>query len=279
MKRIQIGITIALVVLGVSLFLVMGPGKEPVGQAKEPVGQAMTQEEIVEDLTARLIEQGVPIKSVKITSTSGTPFETIDIPIAIEFVLQRSSSESDRIALHKHSILREVDLTQKLGLEVGVITVVVVNTQGELISQGSVVTREDITSEFDPPHKLDNDSVAALLRQELDLCGMSLEKLDVYLDRHDLRWAAFDVEVPDIETANAALGTFMWKIRTTVEALNANQGTKVAVYQLNVSTTEGQPLLKYVNDLQLRRESWWQPDELTEDWFPHPPLEGPPPAE
>ncbi|GEM_PF-2683880 len=33
----------------------------------------------------------------------------------------------------------------------------------------------------------------------------------------------------------------------------------------------GQLLLKYVLDLQLDSESWWQIDGLTQSWFPSPP--------
>ena len=35
----------------------------------------------------------------------------------------------------------------------------------------------------------------------------------------------------------------------------------------------GQLLLKYVLDLQLDSESWWQIDGLTQAWFPSPPSE------
>lgn len=262
MKRIHIVIMIALVVLGVSLFNI-------IGQEKGTASQAMTQEEIVDNLTERLIQQGVPIKSAKITSDAS--FGTI-----IEFVLQ-SSSEGDRVApddpLYEHAVRREVDLAQERGLKVKAVKVTFVNTQGKLICGGTVVTKEGMISQFDTPSKLDNDTVVDLLRQELDLCGMSLDKLDVSLDPGGIRWATVHLQVPDIETANAGIPDFMWKIRNTVEALNANQGTQIAIYQVNLTTTQGEPLLRYVNDLQLEREHWWQADELTKEWFPHPPAE------
>lgn len=36
--------------------------------------------------------------------------------------------------------------------------------------------------------------------------------------------------------------------------------------------TNDEPLLNYVRDIQLANETWWQADDLTKDWFPHPPL-------
>ena len=250
-------LALAVLVLGISLFLLNGEGKES-------VGQAMTQEEIVADLTARLTQQGVPIKAAKITS---------HIPFEIELVLQ-SSSEGDTVTpddpLYEHATRREVDLAQKHGIEIETVKVTIVNTQGTPICWGTVVPKREIMGQVVMPAKLDNDIVAAILRKQLPLGQMSLDTLDVSLDADGARRVAIQLHVADIETANATVPEFMEELRLVIMALNANQGAQIAVYEVGLGTIKGQPLLNYVNDLQLGRQHWWQADELTKEWFPHP---------
>lgn len=277
---IFVAIIIVIALVGVGFVLYTSHGDEVIGEITSARDnglagqeQEISQQDIVNDLMSSLEQQGIPVKSVQIISD-----EEWNPPIVIECVLQ-SSSESDKGTpddpIYSNLVSRTVNLAQKCGLEAKAVSIIFINARGELLSWETLALREeeDVTSQFDQPHKLSNDAVATLLSQKFPLTEVSLNKLDITLDSDGIRWANIDLLVPDIETANTDLSYFMLEIRTIIEELNLEQGAQIAIYQIDLSYTTGEPLLRYINDLQLRHESWWQADNLTKDWFPHPPLE------
>ena len=281
MKRILfIAILTFVALAGVGFVLCAGQGDEVVGQTTSANDnslagqeQGVNQQDIVNDLASSLKQQGIPVKSIRIISDGRW-----DPPIVVECVLQ-SSSENDKGTpddpIYSNLISRAVNLAQERGLDAGAVGVIFVNAQGELMSWEIQALRgdEDISSQFIQPHKLSNEAVATLLSQKFPVTEMSLNELDITLDSDGIRWVNIDLLVPDIETANTDLSYLMLEIRTIIEGLNLERGAQIAIYQIDLSYTMGEPLLRYINDLQLRHESWWQADNLTKDWFPHPPLE------
>ncbi len=241
----------------------------------EPV-MSQHDKEIINDLTDYLKQQGVPLISVKITG-DGEWYP----PIVIEFTLQNLKEGDEAIqdnVVFVNLVSRAANLAHRRGLNIGAISTIFVNAQGEKISSGTGVTKEleEIDSLFDPPQEVDNDTAATLLRQNLSLHGMTLEKLDVSLDSYDYRWVTFNLRVPDIEAANNVFPKFLGDMHKTIRELNTGQNTKITICRINISTTKDELLLKYIRDLQMGHQSWWQAEGFTMDWFPHPP---PPPEE
>lgn len=236
-------------------------------------GPVMSQrdKELIGDLTDYLEQQGVPLVSVKITGNGEW-----HPAVVIEFTLQ-SSSETDKgtpnDGAFSNLVSRTANLAHRRGLNIGAISQIVLNAQGEKISRGTEVVKEleEIDSLFDPPQEVDDDTAAALLRQNLSLHGMALEKLDVSLDSYEYRWVTFDLRVADMETANNVFPEFLGNMHKSIRELNTGQDTKITICRINISTTDGELLLRYINDLQMGRQSWWQAEGFTMDWFPHPP--------
>jgi len=212
---------------------------------------------------------GVPAKYVQIISD-----DDWDPPIVIEFIL-RSASKSDEVApddvIHLNIIAHAVNLAHNRGLNVGGFNVTIINTEGNEITSVTETTDVEITPELVPPRKLENNAVSNLLNQEFPLHGMSLDNLDVSLDSEGIRWVTFELSVPNIETANAKLSDFMLKLFPAMVKMNLERDTQVAVYQVRLNTSTGEPLLKYINDLQIGRRGWWYADGLTKEWFSTPP--------
>jgi hypothetical protein len=227
--------------------------------------------ELISDLTDYLKQQGVPLISVKTTGDS----EWYP-PIVIEFTLQSLKEGDEAIqdnVVFVNLVSRAANLAYRRGLNIGAISTIILNAQGEKISRGTGAIKEleEIDTLFDPPQELDNDTTATLLRQDLPLHGMTLEKLDVSLDSYDYRWVTFDLRVPDMDMANNVFPKFLGDMHKSLRELNTGQNAKITICRINISTTSGELLLKYMRDLQMGRQSWWQAEGFTMEWFPHPP--------
>lgn len=244
---IVIGLTVA---IGVSLVFVFS--------------RANAQDDIVSDLVTRLKEQGVPVKSAEITSR---------IPFRVKFVLQ-SASESQVVApndpLFEHAVQREVTLAHRRNnTRFNTVKVVIVNKQGKTIYRSDVPVRT-IGEEAFSPSELDDVATAELIRKEITLYGMSLEELEVSSNAHRIQTVNVDLSVPDIQTANKAIPKVMPDLGMGLKELNVERGAQIAICRVNLIDAEGHLLLKYIADLQLSQEKWWQAEALTREWFPHP---------
>jgi hypothetical protein len=262
------------------------PESEPVNSQEDIIAESdlpqtepvvsQHDKELISDLTDYLKQQGVPLISVEaVGDDSGW-----HPPIVLEFRI-RSLKEGDEgiqeKVIYTNLIGRAANLAHRRGLGIGAFSEIWVDSRGEedRTGTGAVLDLKEIDSLFDPPQELDNDTAATLLRQNLYLHGMTLEKLDVSLDSYDYRWVTFNLRMSDMETANNVFPSFLSDVRVTIRDLNAGQNTKITICRINISTTSGELLLKYMRDLQMGRQSWWQADGFTMDWFPHPP----PPSE
>jgi hypothetical protein len=276
MKIIRIVLTTIIVALiGIGFILYISKGGEAsestiIVQDSELEVQGNNQQDIVNNLMASMLEQGVPIRSIQIMSD-----DRWNPPIIVAYVLQSPSEggkASDSDPIYSMLAERAVNLAQRYGLKIGAIGETWVNSEGKVLSSviSAVVEKASISPQFDPPHALDDNTVAALIKYNLPLYGMSLDKIDTFLDTDNIRWATIELSVSNIEIANVSLPGFIGNTRAAIVKLNSTEKVQIAVYQIKLSTTQGKPLLTYVNDLQLESTIWWQADGLTMDWFPHP---------
>jgi len=228
------------------------------------LSQTKAQNNVVSDLIAYLTQKGVPVKNIEITSR---------IPFRVEVTLQ-SASSGQGVApddpSFEHIVQRGVALVEKRdNIKFDVVRVIVVNTQGVPIYWSDVPVRTVEETLF--PSKLDDVTTAGLIREQIGLYGMSLDKLEVSSDTDGTQVLTIRLSVQDIGIANSALPQFMPELRVLVEKLNAEHGTQIVICKVDIVDAEGKLLLKYVLDLQLAQENWWQADGLTLEWFPHPP--------
>jgi hypothetical protein len=227
------------------------------------------QQEIIDELMLNLKEQGVPIKSIEIVSD-----DRWAPPVVIDCVLQ-SSTESGKTSpedpIYHMLVERAVNLAQTQGLIVGATGITFVDSDGNVFSWiiSAVKEIENINLEF-KQGEVGNDTVATLIRQDLSLNGMILDNLEVVSDNNNFRWVKLDISVPDIEIANVGIKSFMDNFKAILTNLITKENAEVAVSQIRLTTTQGHPLLTYVDDLQMRTTFWWQTDGLIEDWLPYP---------
>jgi hypothetical protein len=80
---------------------------------------------------------------------------------------------------------------------------------------------------------------------------------------------------PDIATANQVISSFMFSLQAMFQAednFNKRHGTQITTVVLVLNDrSSGENLLNYSLDVLTAHETWRMSDELTKDWFPHPP--------
>jgi hypothetical protein len=249
--RLIVGLTIALTILVAALAY--------------STTRALAQSEIVSDLTERLTQQGVPLKSVVVTGQT---------PLSLEITLQSASDSSAPAredGFYFLDVRREVLQAERRGFRVSHYRIVLVNAHGATIH-----TEEERGLTFYAlpdlrPATAGNEDIARYVRANLDAHGMSLAGVSVNSTAHGFQTLTISLSVPDLETANRALPGFMPSLHPFLEQANAEAGAQITVCWVDLVSDDGAPLLKYVLDRAIGSERWWMADGLTQDWFPHPP--------
>ena len=219
------------------------------------------QEDIISDLTKRLVAQGIPLKSIESQSL---------IPLSLKITLQRIDEQDKPLEpFYVHAVKREVTLAGKRGFDVNELTLVILNTKGDTEYWVTEPIKK-ISEQNVIPSGIDNDTTAILIAKNLDLYGLNLDSIEVNSDERNAQTLSLLLRVSDIETANKALPEFMPAFRSFVENLNESSDTRIRVSKVELFDDKDQLLLRYVLDLELEQQSWWMADGLTMEWFPHP---------
>ncbi len=233
------------------------------------------QNEIVATLTERLTKQEVPIKDITVQNR---------IPLQIEIVLQSSSSgatRSHKDFWYKHLAWREATLAYRLGLRLHRFTLILLNTQGEILSWDQIYLYPDdlVHHSLSPDSsELDNKATEELVADRINLYGMSLDSTRVSTGvggYDDVQMLTIQLSVQDIPIANRALVQFMPSLRPLLENVNAEPGTRIAICRIELVDSQDELVLEYLWDLEIGRHTWHMADSLTRDWFPHPPEDTP----
>jgi hypothetical protein len=232
------------------------------------VRQVRAQEDGISELRKRLLDMGVPVKSLEATSR---------FPFRVEAILQSASSEenvSPADPQFVYAVQREAALApRKNNPRISSVKVTIVNAAGKPIfwADEPVKVIDEIPV---PSPRLDDTGAAAAVRQNISLHGMVLDELTVSSEQVNGQTLKLKLNVHDVQAANNSIPPFMEDLRQLPEKLNSELGTQIMVVQVDIFDAKGQPLLKYIRDLELSKEKWWQPDDLTKEWFPHPPPAG-----
>lgn len=228
--------------------------------------QVQAQNSIISQLSNRLTQQKIPIKHIDIVNR---------LPLQLEVIIQ-SESNTEIIApndpFFKHAVLREVNFLPKQIINVNTVKIIIVNVKNQPIYWADELVAQNISADITSSSATNNTDITNLITSQIALYEMSLDALDVFSDLNGGQILTIQLSVANIEIANKAIASFMMDLRALVESINQQNNTKIIVYKINLVNAEDEPLLNYVRDIQLANETWWQADNLTQDWFPHPPL-------
>lgn len=239
---------------------------------------AQTEAEIITYLTDLLNSEGVPIISIEVQRNSLLDNLT-GLPFRVEIIIKSASSGQKYTPddpLYIQTVSRAVLLARGKGFPINTLTTIVQNAQGQTIAW----MEEPIESEIIIPEiqtSPQNDSVIReIVKEELNLYGLTLEDLTLATRPSGDQILAIKLSTSDLLAANQALPSFMpsfyFMFYMSEENFNVRHGTQIGTVTLEINNLQtGETLLKYSLDVSTGRESWWMDEDLTKDWFPHPP--------
>ncbi len=225
--------------------------------------------EIVTILSARLAERNVPLE--EITVINQIPF---DIEITIRSVDEDETIEVVPVKMWNEYITwREAMLMEKFGFHLNSFAIAVIDKNGELRSWGQSFPSDDKLPFPRGLSKLSDEQTAQVIKGKLNLYGMTLENIDVTTDigrYNDVQYIAMDLSVPDVEVANSVVSEFFYSLTPFLVGMNQDQGTRIAVCDINIYDGQGKRLIRHITDLEMTSETWWQAAEITATWYPSP---------
>lgn len=237
-----------------------------IGIAFVVYAKATAQPDVISYLKERLSQQYVPVVEITILQQS---------PMQIQITTQSKSNGKKGTSedpINYHLITREVSLASQQGYVIEKLTVVFLNTLGEQIDKSNqIINTQNILSAQLAKSTIDNDATKNLINEKINLYGMSITNMDIS-SQDGLQFLTLQLATPSLEQANQALPYFMPSLRPLLADVNT-QGAQITVLKLELKDQQGNLLLNYMLDLQLKSENWWMADNLTSGWFPHPPSE------
>jgi hypothetical protein len=126
-----------------------------------------------------------------------------------------------------------------------------------------------------PTSQVDPGATQDLVKAELELHGLILEDIAISPNQSGDQLLTIQLSAPDIPTANQAIPAFMPALQAMFQAednFNKRHVTQITTVVLELTDqSSGERLLNYSLDVLTAHETWRMSDELTKDWFPHPP--------
>jgi hypothetical protein len=223
------------------------------------------QQQIVDRVVSDLKLQGI-----NILSTRFLYFPHGDPDIELEFTLQSTSHDSKSSiedGFNRFYVKRAANLAQLKGLNIAVIGIVLVNQQGQQIStEGGRVSKISVSN---TPSSLNDATLSDMLKQQISPPAPSTVNNKVFKGYFDLREVNFDIQVPDLQTANSNIG-IVSKFTGVVNNLNRSQDAQISLFRINITDSSGNPLLKLIDDLVTGATTWWETPGLVNWGYPSP---------
>ncbi|MDO8717004.1 MAG: hypothetical protein Q7J73_09415 [Dehalococcoidales bacterium] len=233
------------------------------------VSSQQDQVAIFNDVTNRLLKDGIPIASSQIVNDSmWSP------SLVAEYTLQ-SKSQNNIVdpddPIYSNIVGREVNLAVRRGLNAGAYRIILININGKVISNVTLAVIKDLEwpNSVGNTVTLKTDEISAFVA-DFPSFGVN-RSFSIYVNREGLIKVKFDLQAQDIQAANSSIPNIIQETTSRIFQLNKEKGANIAIFQIRLKdNSTGRLLLNYIRDLQTGSSNSWQIDGLTEDWYPHP---------
>lgn len=210
------------------------------------------QNQTIDDLTQRLKQRNIPLKSVAIKSR--VPFQ---VEITLQSLGHATQALDDTNAWFILLTEREATLAYRWGTRIDSYVLTLVNDKGEQLSQSQQYLYPNDRNQqlgTPTPAQVDNITAQKLIVERLRTGEMSIQRLEVIPDALlESRGQILLIEllVTDAETANRSLAPFMTSLYQTLDTLNTNQGARIILCRLKVLDRHGRVLFTFMRDLEV----------------------------
>lgn len=227
----------------------------------------------IKTLEDRLIQLGIPVKSIMVSKQS---------PLEVEITLQ--SSGNDEIIggddlWYKFLTEREVELAYlNFATQIERYRLVLITTKGNSIYDSTIYLYPDLPSQQltqAPPSAVDYSKTRDILGRSLDLQGFQLIALDVpssYFSHDNSKLVILDLSTGmSAENVNIAqIDEFIMKLRPQIEEINSRYGTNIVLIHIRIKDIDDKLLVDYMEDIETGRQYSWTAESVKGSWYPQP---------
>ncbi len=227
------------------------------------------QTQTIDDLNTLLTQKGIPIKSMTTMK---------QIPFIIKISIQSKSNDKNLQPddLYYAQIARKAaSLFYRYGQRIDGYELEIVNSEGVSLSwESNNIFPSEISQRISSsaPSKLSDKDTTSLVQTSLKLHGLSLDKINIssQLSLGDSgQELTLQLSTTDISRANQDLIPFLLSLHSSLDEINAKNGTNITLCWLRVFDKKGNQLLNYVWDLETREETSIQAPGIAA-WYPVP---------
>jgi|GEM_PF-2424993 len=227
----------------------------------------------IQTLEERLVQLGIPVKSVTVTKQS---------PLEIEVILQ-SSGIDEKLGQddlrYKFLTEREVELAYlNFATHIESYRLILVTAKGNTIYDSTVFLYPDLPSQKltqAPPSSIENSKAKDILERNLNLQGFRLLTLDVpssYTASDNSKLVTLDLSTGTSadKTNNAQIGEFFMNLSSQMEDINNRYGTRVVLIHVRIKDLDDKLLVDYLEDFETGKQSSWVDENFVASWYPQP---------
>lgn len=228
-------------------------------------------------LQERLVQLGVPVKSLVVTQES-----PLQLTITLEEDHKQDRPDSNSV-WYTTLTEREVELAHlRLGMWVSSYRLIIVSPQGDVLSDSEAFLYPGDRSQNltpGPPSAVQDSQAKEIFENNFDFQGLKLLSLEVpagYTDSDNHKAVAMDLSTGKEagDTDMAPINQLILSLRPQIEKINDRYGTGFVLVHVKIISTANQLLVDYVEDLELWRQGFWLADGLHGGWYPEPAVSG-----
>lgn len=230
------------------------------------VNQVKAQQDIVGELQTRLLQQNIPLDSIKISNY---------FPLQLEFVLESQSTDtlvSPDDPLFVGVVQREIAAARMRGNKIERVQIAINNRQGQEITRADLSVDPALDSKAIVPSQISDAALEAAVRSRLLVGKLVLTDFTIVHTEEGGQLIQLKLTAPEIKDLNQVLPGLITQLSRELQQLKKEQGAQIPGYSLEVFDKDSQPILKYsaVYEASREKSTWWMANGVSQDWFPHP---------
>jgi hypothetical protein len=225
------------------------------------------EQQSIDNITSVLVNNGIPIITAEIRKdTNISPPLELNV---LDFTVQ-STSKNNLLApldpIYSNMIYHKVYLLMNhdISMNIQAVGVTYLNTKGEFLEyQINAIQKEDIL--LGKQNDKNPEDISAVLTS-IPSVGMNLSEISVSQDETNTLKCKLKYRVSDVIVSNTNIVELSHNIRKMIFDMNENQDVAISYYEVWIDSTTNEPILRYINDIQLSHFSGWKADNLSLDW-------------
>ncbi|OQY86754.1 MAG: hypothetical protein B6D41_13100 [Chloroflexi bacterium UTCFX4] len=228
--------------------------------------QVKAQQDIVGELQTRLLQQDVPLESIKISNY---------FPLQIEVVLESQSTGalvSPDDPLYVGVAQREIAAARMRGRKIERVQIAINNREGKEITRADLSVDPALDNTTIVPSKVSDDALEEAVRSQLLVGKLVLEDFTIVHTADGGQLIQLKLTARELADLNQVLPGLVTQLSRALLELKKEQGAQIPGFSLEVFGANGESLLKYsaVYEASREKSTWWMANGVSQDWFPHP---------